>query len=157
MGKSILLVLFSFAGSLHQHAATAMWPCSMEVTMFKFNPWMQPPFPNRRRSPATRRLCGFKLLKPINFFCHQDVRLACGRDGDGLVERAGVPLCSLFHSLTSAACKGCKLRTCTLSTWQPQHKWAAQEPKVPQCTEAYSAWADCAGEKSGATPALPVK
>lgn len=98
MGKSILLVLFSFAGSLHQHAATATWPCREEVTMFKFNPWMQPPLPNRKRSPAARRLCGFTLLRPINFFCHQGVRLACGRDGDGLFERAGVPLCSLSFS-----------------------------------------------------------
>lgn len=28
-----------------------------------------------------RSPCGFKLLRPINFFCHQGARLACGRVG----------------------------------------------------------------------------
>lgn len=93
-----------------------------------------------------RSLCGFKLLGPINFFCHQGARLACG--GVGVVCLKELEShCAVSSTVPHLQCARGVAEAVHAQHISPSISGCAQEPKVPQCREAQTAWADCAGEK----------
>lgn len=102
--------------------------------------------------------CSLKqsLLRPVNFFCQQRARLACGRMGV-ICLKEPESHCATSSTVSHLQCRreGAAEDIYAQHMAAPTQQGAALEPKVPQSREAQTAWADGAGHKRSEGPAQP--